>query len=94
MTDPLHRAGVTAIILRQAAYYAALGVGSYRPKGYALFDRVEVVEGIPWETNTKNLMDSTMLIRVEFFLGTHRFRWIEFNMIPTGFGGDPIMKQI
>ena len=94
MSNILHRAGITPVILRQAAYYACLGVGSYRPKGYALFDRVEVVEGIPWETNPTNLMASTMVLRVEFFQGTHRFRWLEFNIVPSGFGGDPIMKQV
>ena len=78
------------MVLRQAAYYAMLGVGTYQPAGYA-FDRVEVTEAMPWVANDDPLK-SMLILSVAFFAGTHRLRFIEFALTPAGFGGDPIVK--
>ena len=49
MTKEAQLAGISPYVLRLAAHYAALGVGSYLPKGYAQFDRVEVFVKMPWQ---------------------------------------------
>lgn len=88
-----HRAGVTPYVLRLAAYYAALGVGSYTPQGYAQFDRVEVRLAVPW-TPVPDLTASQQVLTVEFWLGQRRVRWVDFSMVPSGFGGDPIVRPV
>ena len=93
MTNELHRTGTTPYILREAAYYASLGVGIYQPRGQS-YDRVSVTIRVPWEANKENPILSSQVIRVEFFRGLHCVRHVEFALNIAGFGGDPILKQV
>lgn len=86
-------AGVTPYVLRLAAYYAAMGIGSYYPKGYSHFDVVTVRQLMPWHPG-EHFTDSMMVLIVEFFRGDHRERYVEFSLMPAGFGGEPIMKLL
>lgn len=93
-TSEAHRAGITPYVIRLAAYYAAQGVGEYYPKGYPWFDLVKVSLLMPWTESIENPMASTQVLTVEFFQGSERKRYVEFAMVPAGFGGEPIMKQV
>lgn len=88
-----HRVGVTPYVLRLAAHYATLGVGTYNPTGYGQFNRVEVRIAQPWE-NREPMMSSLLVLRVEFYLGAKLVRFVEFALTPEGFGGDAIMKTV
>jgi hypothetical protein len=80
-------AGITPYVKRLAAYYAAQGLGTYMPKGYAWFDRVEVrLEG-EWTGETQ-------VLRVEFYERRVRQRYVEFAMSFSGFGGIPVVKLV
>lgn len=83
--------GISPLTFRQAAYYACLGIGTYKPEGYT-FDRVEVFERMPWQADPADPMKSTLIIAVEFYSGAQRLRFVEFSLRPEGFGGDPIVK--
>ena len=92
MATEAQHLGITPYVLRLAAYYACLGVGTYQPKGYG-FDRVEVLERMPWKPDA-DPMKSTLILAVEFYAGKHRQRFVEFALTPAGFGGDPIVKVV
>jgi hypothetical protein len=94
MANEAQRLGITPYWLRLAAYYACLGVGTYTPKGYSQFDRVEVLERMPWQADVEDPMKSTLILAVEFYNGKRRLRFVEFALLPAGFGGDPIVKLI
>jgi hypothetical protein len=89
-----HRVGITPYFLRLAAHYASLGVGEYRPKGYAQFDRVGVRVGLPWKADPQNPMDSMLVLIVEFFSGDEVARYVEFALVPAGFGGKPLVSLV
>lgn len=93
MATEAQRLGITPYVLRLAAYYACLGVGTYQPPGHPWFDRVEVLERMPWQANPDPLK-SALILAVEFYAGKHRQRFVEFALTPAGFGGDPIVKVI
>lgn len=93
MASEAHLVGISPYILRLASYYATLGVGTYQPNGYP-FDRVEVLERMPWQPNAEDAMKSTLIISVEFYSGKHRQRFVEFALTPAGFGGEPIVKLV
>ena len=86
-------AGITPYVLRLAAYYAALGVGEYHPRGYAQFDCVTVRELFPWRPGPTPT-ESALVLIVEFFHQNHRLRYVEFALTPAGFGGDPVMQLL
>lgn len=85
--------GISPYVLRLAAHYACLGVGTYQPAGYA-FDRVEVTVRMPWQPGETDSMKSMLVLAVDFFAGTHRQRFVEFALTPAGFGGDHIVKLL
>lgn len=85
--------GVTPYFLRLAAYYCAMGIGAYDPKGYTQFDHVTVRELMPWKPGATPTESTTVLI-VEFYYLTERIRYVEFALRPAGFGGQPIVKLL
>lgn len=91
MTNEAQLAGVTPYVARLAAHYAALGIGTYKPKGYSQFDRVEVRIKMPWQTG-ETLTTSCLIIVVEFYAGEEMQRYVEFALTPSGFSGKPILK--
>lgn len=93
MATEAQKIGISPYVMRLAAYYACLGVGTYQPKGYQ-FDRVEVLERMPWQANSADPMKSTLILAVEFYAGKHRQRFVEFALTPAGFGGDPIVRAV
>ena len=93
MATEAQRLGISPHTIRLAAYYACLGVGTYQPKGYA-FDRVEVFERMPWESDPNDPLKSMLVLAVEFYAGKHRQRFVEFALTPAGFGGEPIIKLV
>ena len=93
MASEAQLVGISPYVLRLAAHYACLGVGTYQPAGYS-FDRVEVVLRMPWQPNEEDAMKSTLVLAVEFYAGRHRQRFVEFTVTPAGFGGDPIVKLV
>lgn len=86
-------AGITPYTLRVASYYASMGVGTYRPKGYASFDRVEVSVLMPWQAR-ETITDSALILSVEFYQADERVRYVEFALTPAGFGGKPIVRLV
>ena len=82
-------AGITPYVLRLAVYYAALGTGEYKPKGYSSFDRVVVRELLPWHPQVQ-----TLILVVEFFRGETRERFVEFSLTVAGFGGKPVVTLL
>jgi len=86
-------AGITPYTLRLSAYYAALGVGTYRPKGYAQFDRVEVRVKMPWQPGAL-FTESCLVLEVAFYIGEDKLRYVEFSLRPDGFGGVPIVRGV
>jgi len=93
MSKEQQLAGITPYVLRLAAHYACLGVGTYRPKGYAQFDRVEVIVKQPWQPSPV-FTESCLILEVGFFLGETKLRYVEFSLRPDGFGGLPILKGV
>lgn len=93
MSKEQQLAGITPYVLRLAAYYAALGVGTYRPKGYSTFDRVEVRVKMPWQPG-QLFTESCLILAVEFFNYDTLERYVEFALTPAGFSGRPIMKEV
>lgn len=86
-------AGVTPYIWRLASHYACLGVGTYHPRGYAQFDRVEVKILMPWKEG-ETITESMLVLSVEFYHGPVRLRYVEFSLSPAGFGGKPVIRVI
>jgi len=86
-------AGISPYVLRLASHYACLGVGTYRPKGYAQFDRVEVSVKMGWQPSPV-FTESCLILEVAFFSFDVKLRYVEFALTPAGFGGVPIMKEV
>lgn len=93
MSNEAQLAGISPYTLRLAAHYACLGAGTYLPKGYAQFDRVEVFVKMPWQPG-QSFTDSCLILEVAFFLGAAKTRYIEFAMTPAGFSGTPIVRAV
>jgi hypothetical protein len=70
-----------------------LGIGTYYPKGYSQFDRVEVGVKQPWQPG-KLFTESCLILEVAFFSSNEMLRYVEFALTPAGFGGRPIVKEI
>ena len=96
MTKESQLQGITPYLLRLASHYAALGIGVYRPKGYAQFDRIEVRQLAPWTPGPvgSSITESMMVLIVEFYQDERRTKYVEFALSPAGFGGDPILQRI
>lgn len=93
MSKEQQLAGITPYVLRLASHYACLGVGTYRPKGYSNFDRVEVRVKMPWQPG-KLFTESCLILVVEFFSYDVMQRYVEFALTPAGFSGKPIVKEV
>jgi len=93
MSKEQQLAGISPYVLRLASYYACLGVGTYRPKGYAQFDRVEVRVKQPWQPND-HFTESCLILEVAFFSFDVQLRYVEFALTPAGFSGQPIVKEV
>jgi hypothetical protein len=93
MSKEQHLAGITPYVLRLASYYACLGVGTYRPKGYAQFDRIEVRVKQPWQPGAL-FTESCLILVVEFFSFNTLLRYVEFALTPAGFSGKPIVQEV
>lgn len=93
MSTEQHLAGITPYVLRLASYYACLGVGTYHPKGYAQFDRVEVRVKMPWTPGTL-FTESCLILVVEFFSSDEMQRYVEFALTPAGFSGKPVVRGV
>lgn len=93
MSKEQQLAGITPYVLRLASYYACLGVGTYRPKGYAQFDRIEVRVKQPWQPGVL-FTESCLILAVEFFSNDEMLRYVEFALTPAGFSGKPIIKEV
>ena len=93
MNKEQHRQGITPYVLRLAAHYAALGVGTYKPKGYAQFDRVEVVLKQPWQPSDV-FTESCLILEVAFYSGETQQRYVEFAVTPAGFSGRPVVRGL
>ena len=93
MASELQKTGITPYVLRLAAYYAAMGVGTYKPKGYSWFDRVEVNLEHPWVA-ADDPLESTQVIRVSFYEGSERQRYVELLYRIAGFGGKHLLRLI
>ena len=94
MPKEAHRVGITPYFIRLAAHYATLGVGEYRPEGYAQFDRVGVRVALPWKADPQSPTNSMLVLVVEFFSGNEVVRYVEFALIPAGFGGKPLVSLV
>lgn len=93
MTNEAQLAGITPYVLRLASHYAALGIGTYKPKGYAQFDRVEVRVKMPWQPG-ETLNQSCLILVVEFYAGEEMQRYVEFSLRPEGFSGKPVVRTV
>lgn len=93
MSKEQQLAGITPYVLRLASYYACLGVGTYRPQGYAQFDRIEVRVKQPWQPSSV-FSESCLILAVEFFSLNVLQRYVEFALTPAGFSGKPIVKEV
>jgi hypothetical protein len=89
-----HLQGITPILMRTAARYAALGVGEYTTADHRDFNRVVVAIILPWQLNPERLSESCLVLRVEFFQGDVAKRYAEFRVAFDGFSGEPIMKLV
>jgi hypothetical protein len=93
MTKEAQLAGITPYVLRLASYYACLGVGTYTPKGYAQFDRIEVIVKQPWQPS-EQFTKSCLVLAVEFYHEDQQLRYVEFALTPAGFSGQPILREV
>jgi hypothetical protein len=87
------RQGITPYVLRLSAYYACLGVGTYHPRGYAQFDRIDVSVKQPWQPG-EAFTASCLILEVAFFSLDERLRYVEFALTPAGFGGAPVLRAV
>lgn len=94
MSHEAQLAGITPLVLRTANYYAMLGIGSYAPKGYGSFDRVEVLVKEPFEMDSSYISHSCSMLRVEFWQGKELQRAVDFVVAVAGFSGRPIVKEV
>ena len=92
MSKEAQLAGITPLVLRTAAYYAALGVGTYTPKGYP-FDRIEVRVKQPWQAGA-SITQSCLILVVEFYDANRMMRYVEFALTVAGFSGVPVVKEV
>ena len=86
--------GITPLLLRTAARYAALGVGEYHTNDYRDFNKVLVSVALPWTPNYERLTESCLVLKVEFLLDGAVKRYVEFRLCVDGFSGEPIMKAV
>jgi hypothetical protein len=93
MNKEAQLAGITPYFLRVSSYYACLGVGTYTPKGYSNFDKVEVRVKMPWQPS-ENFTESCLILVVEFFSYDVLQRYVEFSLCPAGFSGKPILREV
>lgn len=93
MSKEQQLAGITPYVLRLASYYACLGVGTYLPRGYAQFDRVEVTVKQPWQPSA-DFTKSCLILEVAFMQGNEQLRYVEFALTPAGFSGRPIAQLL
>ena len=97
MTTPTslldHRAGITPIVIRRACFYAQLGVGEYFPE-HPHFDCVRVTKLYDATQNEQSPGEWAYGIRVDFLVGTHITRWVEFSSRLVGAGGDDILRKV
>jgi hypothetical protein len=85
--------GITPYVLRLASHYACLGIGTYKPNGYAQFNRVEVTVKQPWQPS-EHFTQSCLILEVAFYQGDTQTKYVEFALSPAGFGGTPIVKVV
>ena len=85
-------AGISPVVLRTAAYYCSLGIGTYTPKGYH-FDKVVVVQKEPFEMKDF-LSHSGSMMRVEFWANGQLQRYIDFFQAVAGFSGRPTISSV
>jgi hypothetical protein len=90
----ISKQGITPLLLRTAARYAALGVGEYETRDYAGFNKVKVAIILPWKPNLDRITDSCLVLRVDFFDGDISRRYVEFRLALDGFGGEDILKLV
>ncbi len=93
MSKEQQRQGISAYVLRLSAHYAALGVGTYKPHGYAQFDRIEVRVKQPWQPG-ELFTESCLILVVEFFSLDVLQRYVEFALTPAGFSGKPVVQLV
>ena len=94
MSREAQLAGITPLVLRTANHYSMLGVGTYLPKGYASFDRVEVRVKEPFEMDSSYISHSCSVLVVEFWQGEQLERSVDFVVAVAGFSGRPIMASV
>lgn len=93
MNKEAQLAGITPYVLRLASYYACLGVGTYKPKGYSQFDHIEVRVKMPWKP-AEAFTESCLILVVEFYYVGEMLRYVEFALTPAGFSGVPLVTLV
>ncbi len=88
-----HRIGITPIVLRRAAYYVTLGVGTYFPD-HPHFDRVEVRKTYDFVPSQKSEYEWSLGLEVAFYRQERKIRWVEFGCRTVGAGGDDILRVV
>ena len=88
-----HRIGITPILLRRAAYYLALGEGTYFPD-HPHFDKVIVSKTYNFTKSPHSDHEWSLGLEVAFYRESRKIRWVEFGCRTVGAGGDDIMRVI
>ena len=99
MSNAEVRLGLTPVLKRLAYSYLCRGVGVYHnyalhPPYQAHYDRVVVSEIYPWQPNPENPDECAGGLRVAFYKGEERLRYVEFNVRCVGGGGKEVIRRV
>lgn len=93
--NPQQRTGLTPMVLRLAAKYLALGIGTYDCTSLG-YNEVKVTILRKWKNYA--LPDEPPIylqeMQVSFYRGGRRERWVDFSQRFSGGGGPPMMSMI
>jgi hypothetical protein len=93
MTKTETRLGLTNILKRLAYSYLTRGFGRH-PIDHDIYDEVEVSSLYPWMPNPAGGGEYGAGVKVTFYRGGQRVRWVEFSIRDVGGGGDPTIFRV
>lgn len=93
--NPQQRTGLTPLVLRLAAKYVALGIGTYDCTSLG-YEEVKVTVLRKWGNYALRGEEPIYLqeMQVSFYRGGKRERWVDFSMRFSGGGGPPMVSMI
>ena len=95
MTDPNARIGLNPVTLRLAYTYLKRGVGVYQIR-HLMYDECRVSEVEDWAELAEPILGVKYgaRLRVAFYRGGKRIRYVDFSTLFTGGGGADLFTEV